>query len=187
MDKDGRATVEFLRTINSTLQSIAYALNQVIALPEIQAALIALDAATAAAQAAADNANSAATVVADQSNLANSYVDGLTLGATDAGTNATITVSAHSRVYGDGTTVAVAGGSITALAYSTLYYITYEDPTRAGGTVTYMTTTNAAVAAQTGNTHVVGSIMTPAAAAPPQVGSPVLPPGAGAINRESTL
>ena len=124
VDKDGRLTVFALRTLNSILQSLGDALNQLLVLPIIQEAIAnlnvdteALAAATAAAQAAADNANAAASTVTDQSNLANSYVSGLTLSATDAGTTATIAVSAHTRVYGDDSTVPVSASNVTDLEY----------------------------------------------------------------------
>ena len=41
------------------------------------------------------------------------------LSASDAGTDATITVANFTRVYDDGQTVAITGAAITALAYST--------------------------------------------------------------------
>lgn len=181
VDPQGRFTNVTLRTLNDALAQIVTAINAIAQLPEIQAALVDLDAATAAAQAAADNANAAATATNNATSLANSYVSGLTLTATDAGSSATITISAHTRVYGDGTSVAVSGGALTALAYDTLYYIYYDQPSRAGGSVTYQGTTDATIAAQTGDRHVVGSTTTPLAAGAPTHGRPVLPPGSGTI------
>jgi hypothetical protein len=61
--------------------------------------------------------------------------------------------------------VAVSGGTLTARAYSTDYFIYYDDPTRAGGAVTYQSTTSEATAAQIGDRHTVGEILTPAALA----------------------
>lgn len=183
VDPQGRFTNVTLRTLNTALGQIVTAINAIADIPEIQQALIDLDAATAAAQAAADNANAAATETTNVTSLANSYVSGLTLTGTDAGANATITISDHMRVYGDGTSVAVTGGSLTGLAYDTLYYIYYDQPSRAGGSVTYLSTTTASTAAQTGDRHVVGSTTTPLAAGTPIDGQPVLPPGAGAIKQ----
>lgn len=184
VDDAGRFTNVTLRTLNDALEQIVVAINAIASLPEIQAALADLDAATAAAQAAADNANAAATATTNVTSLANSYVSGLTLTASDAGTDATITISAHTRVYGDGTSVSVSGGSLTGLAYDTTYYIYYDQPSRAGGSVTYQSTTDATVAAQTGDRHVVGSTTTPLAAGAPIDGDPVLPPGSGTILRK---
>jgi hypothetical protein len=184
VDKDGRFTNVTLRTLNQALKEIVKAINAIADIPEIQAALADLDAATAAAQAAADNANAAATATNAATTLANSYVSGLTMSATDAGSSATITISAHTRVYGDGTSVSVSGGSLTGRAYDTVYYVYYDQPSRAGGSVTYQSTTDATVAAQTGDRHVVGSTTTPLAAGAPIDGDPVLPPGAGSILRK---
>lgn len=153
-----------------------------------QAAADAADAAAAAAQTAADNADAAATAAqgaaedaAAATAIASSYVTGLTITATDAGANVTVNISAHTRVYADGTSVSVNAGSVTALSYSTEYYIYYDQPSRAGGAVTYQATTSVTTAAQVGDRHTVGKTMTPAAAAPDTTGNPVLPPGAGNI------
>lgn len=188
VDDDGRFTNAAIQTLNNALQQIEAAINAIADIPAIQAALAGLDAATQAAQAAADaaqtaadTANAAADSTTATTSLANSYVDGLTLGATDAGASVTITISAHTRIYGDGTSVAVDAGSVTGASYDTLIYIYYDQPSRAGGSVTYQTTTNVSDAAQVNDRHVVGSIQTPAAGQPDLDGNPVLPPGAGAI------
>lgn len=139
-----------------------------------QTAADAADTAASTAQASADGANSVASLTA-------SGTSGLTLTATDAGASATITISAHTRIYGDGSSVAVSGGSLTGRAYSTDYSIYYDDPTRAGGAVTYQSTTTPADAVQAGDRHLVGVVTTPAAAAPPNNGDVVRPPGYGNI------
>ncbi len=138
------------------------------------AASASTDAATA--QGAADGANSVAA-------LTNSGVSGLTITATDVGPSVTLTISAHTRIYGDGSTVSIAGPdtSVTGLAYSTLYYVYYDDPTRADTTPTYVATTSESTAAQVGDRHLIGSVTTPAAAAPPEDGDYVRPPGVGGI------
>lgn len=113
------------------------------------------------------------------SELTNSFVESLTLTATDAGANATITISGHDRKYpktdGTVTTAAVTGGSLTGLAYSTQYWIYYDQPSRAGGTVTYVASTSPT--AQIGDRHNVGAVTTPAAAGAPNPGNPTRPPG----------
>jgi hypothetical protein len=140
-----------------------------------------LDTAVTTAQTAADTAQAAAEGANSVASLTNSGTTGVTITATDAGANVTVTVSAHTRVYGDGTSVPVNGGSVTGLAYSTVYYIYYDDPTRAGGAVTYLATTSETTAAQTGDRHLVGVVTTPAAAAPPVNGDYVRAPGIGNI------
>jgi hypothetical protein len=160
------------------------------------AAAAAANAAATAAGAAAATANTAAAAaqttaddITTASTLANSYVTGLTLSAADAGADVTITISAHTRHYPqpDGSTVSVAvsGGTLTARAYSTDYFIYYDDPTRAGGAVTYQSTTSEATAAQTGDRHTVGEILTPAALAAATDGSGTRAPGVGTIDRSN--
>lgn len=180
-------TGEFVRWLNNVLQPIAYALNEVLTLPAIQAALVDLDNATQAAQSAAGAANNAASTAAAQSSLANSYVDSNPLSAADAGANVTISIAAHGRVYGDGQTVSVGAGVLPGQPYAQTVYVYYEDSGRAGGAVTYQATMDPAIAAQLSGRHVVGSIMTPAAGQPASAGYPVLPPGAGAIRGNEQL
>lgn len=192
VDAQGRPTRRFQQIWQNSMQAIETAFNTLeTAVIDIQAAQNAANAANTAAaaaqsaannaQSAADNAQTVADTVTAQSNLVNSYPSGLTLGASDAGASATISVSAHSRVYADGTSVAVNAGNLTGLAYSTKYYVYYDDPSRAGGAVTYHSTTSAATAAQTGNRHLVGEVTTPAALGAPTTGAGVDPPGVGAI------
>jgi hypothetical protein len=194
VDDQGRFTAATLRTLNDAIQNIVKAINTLAQIPEIQAALETLDstvteaqAAISDAQTAISNVNAATAATTAATSLANSYVTGLTLSAADAGSSVTVTISAHTRIYGDGTSVSVNGGTITGLPYSsstsnpTTEYIYYSDPTRAGGTVAYQATTSASTAAQVGDVHTVGSAIMPVAAAAPVTGSPVRPPGVGAI------
>ena len=74
--------------------------------------------------------------------------------------NITITIAAHTRHYGDGTTVEVDGGTLTGASASKQYFIYYDDEFRAGGAVTYQKTFVAADAVQDGNRHTVGTIGT---------------------------
>lgn len=150
----------------------------------IEAALEAADIAIAAAdaaQAAADNAEAVGEGAERIASLANSGVSGAVLSATDAGTDATVSVTAHTRLYGNGTSVLVDAGSVTGLAYSTAYYVYYDDPSRTGGAVTYQATTSEATAAQTGDRHLVGTVATPAALGADTSGKYVKPPGAGSL------
>lgn len=178
----------FERYWDEAMRNIEASINGILAIPAIAAALATVTAAAAAANTAAAAANTSATTANNAANssiattaLQSSYPTGLTITATDAGANVTVTISAHNRTYPPSTTVAVNSGSLTGLAYSTTYYIYYDDATRAGGAVTYAYTTTAATAAQTGNRHLVGSVLTPAAAAAPVNGKKVLPPGVGDI------
>lgn len=123
----------------------------------------------------------------DAALIAGSYVSGSggnPLSATDAGSNATITVAAHDRVYAD-KTVSVSSGSLTGKAYSTLYFVYYDDAGRAGGSVTYATTTDPAIAYNSStypDRHLVGYVTTPASGGADTGGSGTAPPGWGGDN-----
>ncbi len=171
---DGTPTNAFILFWQNAMQQIEASINGVQ--DALDAAALA-DAAAASANAAAATATAAADTVTVDSAIANSTASGLTIGATDAGADATISISAHTREYGDGTSVAVNGGSVTGLAYSTSYWVVYSDPTRAGGAVTYTASTSVQGNGIPSGQHFVGAVTTPAAAAPPTTGNPVRPPG----------
>ena len=179
VNTDGTVSLEFQRWWQSMITTLESHEGYQDAILAAQTAANTANAAAAVATAAAATANTTADAITQESNLVNSYVTGLSLGATDAGASASISISAHTRVYGDGTSVSVNAGSFTGLAYSTTYYVYYDDAARTGGAVTYAQTTTAATAAQTGDRHLVGSVLTPAAAAGPTTGGGVLPPGIG--------
>jgi hypothetical protein len=103
------------------------------------------------------------------------------LTASDAGTNATITIAGFTRFYDDGTNVVATGGSLTGLNYATEYSIYYDDLTRADTTPTYAATTFSGMARNNfaPGRHFVGTITTPAAGAPPTDGGGYVPPGGG--------
>lgn len=182
---DGTADFDFQAKWDKAMQEIENSVNAVIdaqnAADAANAGAAAANAAATAAQIAADNAQTAADDATAQTAIANSYVTGATVTATDAGASATINITAHTRFYANGTSVSVNAGSLTGRSYSTLYYIYYDQASRAGGAVTYQSTTTAADAAQLGDRHVVGSVTTPAAAAPDTDGGIIEPPGAGNI------
>lgn len=185
----------FARYWNQAMSTIETTFNAILQIPElqtaIQAAQTAADNANAAAdaaqssatnaQTAADNAQAATDATTAATSLANSYITPTNvLTATSGAATATISIAANNRVYGDGTSVPVNSGSIAGLAVSTLYYIYYSDPSRTGGAVTYMASTNSNDAAQVGDIHTVGSITTPAASGTSS-GAVVNPPGVGSI------
>ena len=186
--QDGTPTHQFQqnwqnqgKAIEGAIQILAEAVDGILAAQAAAeaanaAAAVAQDAA-ATAQVAAEAANDAAAAVGSEGTITASGTSGLTLTATDAGTDATVNISAHTRIYGDGSSVSVSAGSITGLAYSTDYWVFYDDPTRAGGAVTYQHSTDPADAVQTGDRHSVGAVTTPAAAAPDNNGKEVLPAG----------
>lgn len=185
VNSDGTVSREFQAKWQAVMEEIESSVNAVIdaqnAADAANSAAATANAAAATAQTAATNAQAAADDATATTAIANSYVTGATITATDAGANVTISITAHTRVYADGTSVSVNAGNITGLAYSTTYYIYYDQASRAGGAVTYQATTSSTTAAQLGDRHTVGSVTTPAAAGPPETGDFVLPPGVGSI------
>lgn len=181
VDAQGLPTNQFMRFWLNAMRQIVASING------IQAALDAAAAANAAADAANTAATTATTAAATAQNaadaasadnaIANSGVTGLTLTATDAGASVTIAISAHMRIYADGTSVSVSSGSLTGKAYSTTYYLYYHDAGHTGGAVAYIASTNASDAIQTGDVHSVGAVLTPAALGSPKDGKANLAPG----------
>jgi hypothetical protein len=93
------------------------------------------------------------------------------LTASDAGSNATISIASFTLRTSSKGDVSVNSGSVTALSYSTLYYVYYDDATLAGGGVTYAATTTKETAINGAGRFFVGSIVTPAATAPNTTGN----------------
>lgn len=114
----------------------------------------------------------AATTAAEQTYIINSWQS---LDIAITGTATTITISNHSRIYGD-KTVAVTGATLTGRTNATTYYLYYDDAGRNGGAVTWGTSTSYATASNSSTTparHYAGTITTGAGA----IGYGVLPPG----------
>jgi hypothetical protein len=157
---------------------------------DIQAAQDAADAAQATAASAAATASTASTTannVKDNDALSSSYTaPGTVLSAADAGSDATITIAAHSRVYGDQSSVSVNSGSLTGCAYSTTYYVYYTQTSRAGGAVSYQKTTNVntALPNKAAGRHYVGSVTTPASGGGATSGGTNAPAGGGTFTRD---
>jgi len=169
VDKDGRPVAWFVRLVNDNNGNVVQAINQIAQLPAIQDALAGLATATAAAQAAADAAQSAAdganssTVAQEREmSLQTSYVEPASVVVASP---TIVTIAAHTRYYpqssGAPVAVSVDGGTGAATAIGNVNYVSYVDPSRAGGTVTYIISTTPPT--QTGDTHVVGAVTIPAA------------------------
>ncbi len=162
---------------DSAMTEIEKTLNAILAIPLIEDALADLDTAIAAADAAAASANAAAASVTAEQSIVTSYPSGVTLTANSSGD---VTINTHNRVYGDSSlnpTVSVTGAVlVTGAAPASVVRIYYNDPTRAGGAVTYLFTVDpAAPPVQGGNLHSVGAVTIPAAGT--QGGNGVRPPG----------
>jgi hypothetical protein len=190
--KDGRPSQSFQFRDTKVLEKIEAAFDALDArltdIETINAQLAAQLAQIIAAQAAADAAQSDATDAAREAARINSYPNpgvGIVT-ASDAGTDATVTIANHTRVYPvqgsiDVPDVAITGGSITGLAYTTTYFIYYDDTTLADTTPTFHATTvsaDAQVGAAAGR-HFVGYVTTPASGGGSTSGGGGAPPGGG--------
>jgi hypothetical protein len=166
----GPPSQRFQRIWQDAMQAITNAFEAVNDRDSNQEAILAsIQAAMTLAQAANDTAQT--TAVADA--LAKSYVSPLNIiSATSGGV---ITISAHTRIYGDGSSVAVNGGSVSGFAPSSYVQIYYDDAGRSGGAVTYQGTMS--VIAQEGARHIVGGVTIPLVGVPPMSGYPPFPPG----------
>jgi hypothetical protein len=166
--KTGLPTPFFLRYFNDTVVAA------IAGLADSANAQAAADAANAAAEAA----NEAAVSITTTTELANSYPEGAAISATDAGSDVTITITSHNRVYAGGTSVAVDGGTLTGLSYATDYWIAYDQASRAGGAVVYVAyTTTQGNGVNNPDRHFVGALTTPEAGGLDNDGVISLPPG----------
>lgn len=118
-----------------------------------------------------------------------SWAKGATITATDAGASASIVISAHTRVYGDASTVAITGDTLTGLAFDTDYGIYYDDATLADTTPTFIAaaTLSDSLPSIAADRHQVGVIRTPADGEADTAGTPSQPPGAAAKSLTSGL
>jgi hypothetical protein len=183
-DKNGLPTQKFqwdLQQAFEQLEGQVTALaSAVAAITAAQAAADAANTAATAANAAATTANTAAVAITSASALANSFVANFTPPMISAASTGVVTIAAHNRTYGNGTTVAVSGGSVaTGQVNPTVVYIFYDQASRAGGAVTYQYSTDEADVAQIGNRHSVGAVTIPAAGS--ASGGYARPPGYGGI------
>lgn len=136
------------------------------------------------AQADADAAQASAAAVTLSNAISASWIQpGSVVSASDAGSNATITIANFTRYYDDTTSVAVTGGAITGLAYSTTYAVYYDDSTRANVTPTFVATTTVAHARHNyaSGRHYLDTVTTPASGGGGTTGGGYTPPGGGEI------
>lgn len=141
------------------------------------------------AAAVADIATAQATATAsarETARLASYPNPGSVLSAADVGTDCTITIANHIRVYPvqgsiDVPDVSITGGTLTGKAFSTRYYVYYDDTTLALTAPTFQATTTSATA-QVGaaaGRHFIGYVDTPADGGAPASGQGGGPPGGG--------
>lgn len=177
VDEKGRPTLQLIALWQRNCESIETAVN---AIDATLAAIAAANAAAAAAQAAADNANAATEDITASNALTNSYVENFTPPVVSAATTGVVTIANHDRHYGDGTVVPVTGNTVaTGQAAGVIVYIYYDQPSRAGGAVTYAYSVDEADAAQIGDRHNVGAVEIPSIGT--SSGGYARPPGYGGV------
>lgn len=119
--------------------------------------------------------------------ISTSSQTGLSITATDT----SITIGNHTRVYTDkfvsvtGATLTVEDDGTTAIAAETRYYLYYDDPTRAGGAVSWKATQDFDTAQTTATNpgrHFAGFITTDVVGGSGTTGGGALPPGTGGVD-----
>lgn len=103
------------------------------------------------------------------------------LTATDAGSDATITVAGFTRSYDIAPDVVITGGNITGLAYSTTYAVYYDDATQLETDPAFVATATLKEGRHNFATgrHYIGEITTPASGGGGTSGGGYSPPGGG--------
>lgn len=171
-EEDGRPTLTFVRYWQSFAEQIEGAINAIArilgitdeldkAIAEARAAAADAKTAADAAGKAADDASAANAAQQREISLQTSYIDPISV--VEASPTAII-ITTHTRYYpqasGAPMSVQVNGGTIGAPTPGTVVYISYVDPERDGGAVTYIPSLDPPT--QTGDTHVVGAVQIPA-------------------------
>lgn len=169
-DKNGFPTVQMQLHWQSTMEAIETAFAALTTDVDDLASIVARLSAT---EAQAASAVTTAQATESRVSLSDSYTN--PTGVLTASSAGVVTIAAHSRVYGDGSSVSVNSGSVSGFASGQSVTVYYVDAGRAGGAVTYQGTTNAV--AQSGNTHVVGTVIVPAAGAADATGIGTQAPG----------
>lgn len=162
-DRDGRPTQQ----MQQHWQNFAERIEQ--RFTDIESLLAQIQQAQATAAQAVQTANTTQSAI----DLTNSYTN--PVGVLSASSSGAVTVSAHQRIYGDGTSVSVNAGSVSGFAPGQAVTVYYTDPARDGGAVTYLGTTNAV--SQTGDTHIVGQVTIPSVGQPDEYGTGPTAPG----------
>lgn len=169
VDLERRPVPPFIRAINSAFQQIQRAFNGQATIVEqlailagivdAQGDLIAAQADQIADLAAAQEASSS------ELSLQNSGVTS-EAGPLTCSAAGTVTIANHTRTYGNATLnppVSVVGDIVvTGFTSGDTVFVFYDDPTRAGGAVTYLFSMLNDDMVQAGNRHAVGEVTVPA-------------------------
>lgn len=165
-----KATIKFQRHWQETMERIETAINSLNAQVNSNTVLLAK---ITAAQTKADAANDNANEVGERQSIADSYTSPVSVAT--AQNDGSISIAAHTRKYGNGSSVSVDAGSVSGFTAGDYVTVYYKDAGREGGAVAYQGTTSPI--AQQGDTHIVGQATIPAAGEPPASGNGPSGPG----------
>jgi hypothetical protein len=187
VDKEGKPGQSFQRWWQSVVEKIE-------AQEASQDAIIADLAQVVSDLSDAVDAITAAQATADAAKLANAIsaswtAPTTTLTAQDAGTDATITVLAHTRHYDDDQApVSIVTADITGLAFDTTYGVYYDDAARTDTTPAFVATTDGVICRHNyvAGRHFVGFVKTPVDGGTPAAGGSQ-PPGGGGVDPDGDI
>lgn len=152
---------EIERSINS--------LNEVVT--ALQAAFDAASDAKRVAMEATDTVEA----VRNENRLLNSYTS--PQNAVTASSSGVVTIASHRRVYTDGSTVSITGGTLSGFGIGQAVGVYYDDPTFSLTAPEFLADTGGGQAVQTNGRHVVGFVTIPGVGDPPTTGEGPTPPG----------
>lgn len=167
---DGKPTMRFQIIYEGNLKAIEQALASQQGQIDDQGTIVAL---LQSVVAQLQEVQIKAQATAQDEALAKSFVSPQNIIFADS--TGTILISAHTRVYGDGNSVPVSGGSVSGFNPGDYVQIYYDDAGRAGGVVNYQGTTSVVV--QSGARHIVGGVAIPPPGTTPTPGTVRPPPG----------
>lgn len=170
--KTGFPTSQYQAQTQRDKESIEQSIN---ALSQSVLAIQSALAQAAEANRKAEQAADSVAVVQAETRLQGSYTSPQNAVTADSAGN--ITIASHTRVYTDGTSVAITGGALSGFAIGNAVGVYYDDPTFANPAPTFLADTGGGEAVQTNTRHVVGFVVIPGAGDPPASGDGPTPPG----------
>lgn len=132
-------------------------------------------AAASEAQRIAGLATQSVEAVRNETRLMGSYTS--PQNAVTASSAGVVTIATHRRVYTDGTTVSITGGTLSGFGIGQTVGVYYDDPSFSLTSPVFRADTGGGEAVQTNGRHVVGFVTIPGVGDPPTTGEGPTPPG----------
>lgn len=168
----GFPTSQYQQQTQRDKETIEQSIN---ALTQTVTAIQAAFQAAAEAQRVAGLATDSVELVRKEQKLTNSYTS--PQNSVSADSSGTVTIANHARVYTDGTTVSITGGTLGGFGIGQAVGVYYDDATFALTNPVFQADTGGGEAVQTNARHVVGFVVIPGVGAPPSGGEGPTPPG----------